>query len=69
MAKKILITGGAGFIGSTVADLFLSKGWDVAVLDDLSSGKLENVATAATFYECDVRSEAAAKAIAIGADL
>jgi UDP-glucose 4-epimerase len=64
MAKKILITGGAGFIGSTVADLFLSKGWDVAVLDDLSSGKLENVATAATFYECDVRSEAAAKAVA-----
>jgi UDP-glucose 4-epimerase len=64
MAKKILITGGAGFIGSTVADLFLSRGWDVAVLDDLSSGKLENVATASTFFECDVRSEAAQKAIA-----
>jgi UDP-glucose 4-epimerase len=64
MSKKILITGGAGFIGSTVADLFLSRGWDVAVLDDLSSGKLENVATAATFFECDVRGPDAAKAIA-----
>src|SRR5512133_3777025 len=64
MAKKILITGGAGFIGSHVADLFLSRGWDVAVLDDLSSGKLENVATASTFFECDVRSPEAAKAIA-----
>lgn len=64
MARKILITGGAGFIGSHVADLFLSRGWDVGVLDDLSSGKLENVATASTFFECDVRSPAAQKAIA-----
>lgn len=64
MAKKILITGGAGFIGSTVADLFLSRGWDVAVLDDLSSGKRENVAKGVRFWVCDVRSPEAAKAIA-----
>jgi UDP-glucose 4-epimerase len=57
--KKILITGGAGFIGSTIADLFVEAGWDVAVLDDLSSGKRENVPAAARFYPVDVRSAAA----------
>ncbi len=59
MAKRILITGGAGFIGSTIADRFLEAGWDVAVLDDLSSGKRENVPAAARFYPVDVRSAAA----------
>ena len=63
MAKKILITGGAGFIGSTIADTFLAAGWDVAVVDDLSTGKRENVPAAARFYPCDVRSAAAAEAI------
>jgi UDP-glucose 4-epimerase len=63
VGKRILITGGAGFIGSTVADLFVEAGWDVAVLDDLSSGKRENVPAAARFYPCDVRSAAAAEAI------
>ena len=62
-AKRILITGGAGFIGSTVADLFLQAGWDVAVLDDLSSGKRENVPPGARFYPVDVRSAAALEAI------
>jgi len=64
MAKRILITGGAGFIGSHVAEAFLAAGWDVAVLDDLSSGKRENVPAAARFYPCDVRSAAAAEAVA-----
>ena len=63
MDKKILITGGAGFIGSTIADLFLSSGWDVAVLDDLSSGKRENVPAGARFYPCDVRSAAAVEVV------
>ena len=63
MDKKILITGGAGFIGSTIADLFVSAGWDVAVLDDLSSGRRENIPTKARFYPCDVRSAAAAEAV------
>jgi UDP-glucose 4-epimerase len=57
--KRILITGGAGFIGSTIADLFLAAGWEVAVLDDLSSGKRENVPAGARFYPVDVRSGAA----------
>jgi UDP-glucose 4-epimerase len=59
VAKRILISGGAGFIGSTIADLFLEAGWDVAVLDDLSSGKRENVPQGARFYPVDVRSAAA----------
>jgi UDP-glucose 4-epimerase len=63
MEKKILVTGGAGFIGSTIADLFLANGWDVAVIDDLSSGKREQVPASARFYPCDVRSAAAVEAV------
>jgi UDP-glucose 4-epimerase len=63
VAKRILITGGAGFIGSATADLFLAAGWDVAVLDDLSSGKRENVPGGARFYPVDVRSAAAVEAV------
>ncbi len=63
MDKRVLVTGGAGFIGSTIADLFVAHGWDVAVLDDLSSGKRENVPARARFYPCDVRSAAASEAI------
>jgi UDP-glucose 4-epimerase len=63
MDKRILITGGAGFIGSTMADLFVAHGWDVAVIDDLSSGKRENVPEKARFYPCDVRSATATEAI------
>ena len=61
--RKILITGGAGFIGSTVADLFVSSGWDVAVLDNLSSGKRENVPASARLYPCDVRSDEAVEVV------
>ncbi|HEY7723805.1 MAG TPA: NAD-dependent epimerase/dehydratase family protein [Anaeromyxobacteraceae bacterium] len=64
VARRALVTGGAGFIGSHVADLFLRAGWEVAVLDDLSSGKRENVPAGARFYPCDVRSAAAAGAVA-----
>jgi len=63
MPKRILITGGAGFIGSTIADLFLEAGWDVAVLDDLSTGRRDNVPAGARFYPVDVRSAAAAEAV------
>lgn len=63
MARRVLISGGAGFIGSTAADQFLAAGWDVAILDDLSSGKRGNVPAGARFYPVDVRSEAAVEAV------
>ena len=52
---KILITGGAGFIGSHVADLLIENGYEVCVIDNLSSGKPENVNPKAIFYKCDIR--------------
>ncbi|MDD5621985.1 MAG: NAD-dependent epimerase/dehydratase family protein [Actinomycetota bacterium] len=54
---KILITGGAGFIGSNVADGLLEKKHEVAIVDDLSNGKKENIPEEAGFYRCDIRSK------------
>ena len=53
---RVLVTGGAGFIGSHVADLFVANGWDVTVVDDLSSGKRENLTTELEFHEMGVNS-------------
>jgi nucleoside-diphosphate-sugar epimerase len=54
MSKKILVTGGAGFIGSHVAETFLSRGYDVTVLDNLSQGKIEWKPKEARFILGDV---------------
>jgi len=54
---KILVTGGAGFIGSNVVDGYIEQGHDVVVVDDLSSGSEENLNPNATFYHVDIRSE------------
>ncbi|MEE8402865.1 MAG: NAD-dependent epimerase/dehydratase family protein [Candidatus Hydrothermarchaeaceae archaeon] len=51
---NVLVTGGAGFIGSNVVDLLISEGHRVCVLDDLSSGKMGHVNDCATFYETDI---------------
>lgn len=51
---KILVTGGAGFIGSHVADLLCASGHDVCIVDDLSTGKKENVPAAARFYQVSI---------------
>ena len=63
---KVLVTGGAGFIGSHVADLFLAKGFDVTVVDDLSSGKKENLPAKAHFHEIGVNSKEFAKLVREG---
>lgn len=52
---RVLVTGGAGFIGSHVCERYLSDGWDVTVLDDLSSGRRDNVPSGAELVEMDVR--------------
>ncbi len=65
--RRALITGGAGFIGSTVADALIADGWAVTVLDDLSSGKREQIPAAATFVQADIRSAEAAATIRDGA--
>lgn len=55
---KILITGGAGFIGSHVADACLEAGHQVVVVDDLSSGNFANLNPAVKFYQLDIRDPA-----------
>jgi len=55
---KVLVTGGAGFIGSHVSDALLAAGHTVCVLDDLSSGRRENVPAAARFVQGDIRDAA-----------
>lgn len=51
---KICVTGGAGFIGSHVAEAYLAAGHDVVVLDNLVTGKLANIPTGARFIEMDI---------------
>jgi UDP-glucose 4-epimerase len=54
---KILVTGGAGFIGSNVVDGYIRAGHDVVVVDNLFTGKRSNVSPRAKFYQMDIRSE------------
>ena len=53
---KVLVTGGAGFIGSHVVDAYLAEGYHVVVVDNLSTGRLSNLNPAAKFYQVDIRS-------------
>ncbi len=66
MTKRVLVTGGAGFIGSHVADLFLANGWSVDIIDNLSSGKRANVPDAATLHVVEIASPNAAKIVTEG---
>lgn len=54
---KILVTGGAGFIGSHVVDEYINSGHDVIIIDDLSSGTTENINSKAKFYKISVCSD------------
>ncbi|HEX6308899.1 MAG TPA: NAD-dependent epimerase/dehydratase family protein [Longimicrobiales bacterium] len=55
MAKRVLVTGGAGFIGSHVADAYIRHGARVWIVDDLSSGRRGNVPARAQFAQLDIR--------------
>jgi UDP-glucose 4-epimerase len=54
---KVLVTGGAGFIGSHVVDAFLKNGFEVVIVDNLSTGRRANLNPAAKFYQVDIRSK------------
>jgi UDP-glucose 4-epimerase len=66
MSGRVLVTGGAGFIGSHIAEAYLRDGWEVVVLDDLSRGHERNVPQGARFVRADIRSPEARKAVATG---
>jgi UDP-glucose 4-epimerase len=61
--RRALVTGGAGFIGSTLADALLVAGWEVAVVDDLSRGRREQVPGRASFHEVDIAAAGLAEAL------
>jgi UDP-glucose 4-epimerase len=64
--SRALVTGGAGFIGSHVSDALLAAGYEVVIVDDLSTGKRENVPAAAQFEHLDIASAQAATLIRDG---
>lgn len=66
MSGRVLVTGGAGFIGSHIAQAYLAGGWEVVVLDDLSRGKERNVPSGARFVRGDIRSPEARRLLAEG---
>jgi UDP-glucose 4-epimerase len=66
MSGRVLVTGGAGFIGSHVAEAYLREGWEVVVLDDLSRGHEKNVPKGARFVRADIRSPEARRTVATG---
>jgi UDP-glucose 4-epimerase len=66
MSGRVLVTGGAGFIGSHIAQAYLAGGWEVVVLDDLSRGKERNVPSGVRFVRADIRSPEARRLLAEG---
>ena len=51
---KILVTGGAGYIGSTVSNYFIDRGHEVTIIDNLSTGSIKNLPKKAIFYKNDI---------------
>ncbi len=66
MSGRVLVAGGAGFIGSHIAEAYLAAGWEVVALDDLSRGKASNVPKGVELIRADVRSLEARRAVAAG---
>ncbi len=60
---KVIVTGGAGFIGSHVADALIAGGHRVVILDNLATGRRQNIPEKAEFHEVDIRSEDAARIV------
>jgi UDP-glucose 4-epimerase len=60
---KIVVTGAAGFIGSNIVDYWIEKGHEVLSIDDLSSGKIENINPKSQFFKGDICSEKTSKRI------
>src|SRR5690349_9533372 len=54
---RVMVTGGAGFIGSHLVDALLARGDEVHVVDSLATGSRDNLASAATLHELDIRDE------------
>lgn len=67
MEKKVVVTGGAGFIGSHIADALVERGYDVHVVDTLVAGKRERVPAAATLHEVDITDTDAMRPLLAGA--
>jgi len=66
--KKVIVTGGAGFIGSNLVDALVERGFDVHIIDNLSGGKRENINKKAKFHLLDIVDLKSIKPIFKGAD-
>jgi len=66
MARRALVTGGAGFIGSHIVEAYLAAGWEVTALDDLSRGKASQVPAGVPLIVADIRSDLARTTVATG---
>lgn len=66
MTGRALVSGGAGFIGSHVAELYLAEGYEVEIIDNLASGNRQNLPAAAIFHEVDITSPEAARIVQEG---
>ena len=52
--EKVIVTGGAGFIGSHIVDALISDGYEVHIIDNMSAGKQENINPKAIFHNIDI---------------